>query len=171
MLCKTQSCSTGKSLIVSGVILTTVLLFSNIFAQPQMKGKEMPGHFKLFKELNLTDKQKDDLANLRSEHQKQVIDLNSQIEKLRVDIKDQLRENNLDENKILDLTKKISDLQAQLKESSVKMWLNSYKLLDEKQKEIWRNNAPMFMERMGPMRSRMGKQGRFQHNGFGWGIF
>lgn len=157
-----------KKLVVSGVIFTTLLLFSNIFAQPQMKGREMSGHFKLFKELNLTDQQKDDLAKLRSEHQKQAIDIKSQIEKLRVDIKDQLREKNLNEDKILSLTKQVSDLQAQLKESTVKMWLNSYKLLDEKQQEIWRKNAPMLMDRMGTMREHMGKSRRFEHPGDVW---
>jgi Spy/CpxP family protein refolding chaperone len=157
-----------KKLVVSGVIFTTLLLFTNLFAQPKMKHDEMPGHFKLFKELNLTDQQKDDLSKLRSEHQKQAIDLRSQIQKLRVDIKDQLHEKNLDENKILDLTKKVSDLQARLKESTVKMWLNSYKLLDEKQQEIWRKNAPMFMDRMNMMRERMGRGGKFKHLKHEW---
>lgn len=157
-----------KKLIVSGAIFTTLLLCTNLLAQPKMRHNEMPGHFKYFKELNLTDQQKDEIAKLRSEHQKQAIDIRSQIEKLRVDIKDQLREKNLDENNILGLTKKISDLQAQLKESSVKMWLDSYKLLDEKQQEIWRKNVPMMMERMGKMRDNMGRGRRFQHPGNSW---
>jgi Spy/CpxP family protein refolding chaperone len=129
------------SLLISAILMTAL----STYAQPNKCGMNPQGNIKLFKELNLTDQQKDEIAKLRSEHQKQAIDLKADIQKLRIEIKDQLREKNLNEDKILSITKKISDLQAQLKESAVKTWLDSYKLLDEKQKETWKEHAPMLL--------------------------
>ena len=152
-----------KNIIVYLAIFTLLIVTSDINAQQHMRAKDSPEHSKMIKELNLTDQQKDELAKLRSEHQKSTIDLRANIQKIRVEIKDELREKNLNENKILSLTKKISDLQAQLKESAVKMWLDSYKLLDDKQREIWKEHAPMLMENMNMIKGKMGERKMFKH--------
>ncbi|MCX6148974.1 MAG: periplasmic heavy metal sensor [Ignavibacteriales bacterium] len=143
-----------KVILILAVTIVT-FLSTNITAQQHKRGKDLPGAKHLLKELNLTDQQKDDFDKLRSEHQKKAIDLKAEIQKLHVEMKDQLREKNINEEQILSLSKKVSELQAQLKESAIKMWLQSYKLLDDKQKEMWKQQGPMLGERMGMMRQKV----------------
>jgi hypothetical protein len=152
-----------KNIFLGFMVLGLFFTTSIISGQQHMREMKSPEHLKLFKELNLTDQQKDAIEKLRSDHQKEAIDLKASIQKLRIEIKDQLRAKELNENTILSLTKKISDFQAQLKESAVKMWLNAYKHLDDKQKEIWKEKAPMLMENMHDMGGKMGNGKMMQH--------
>lgn len=127
--------------------------------QQQQQGKGQPGKFqgrqKFLQELNLTQDQKDQIQKLRSDHQKQMVDYKSDIAKTRIDIKNLFQSNNPDEGKILDLTKKVSDTQADMKASSIKNWFQIYNLLNDQQKATFRKMAPMMRERMG--KGMMGK--------------
>jgi Spy/CpxP family protein refolding chaperone len=127
-------------------LITALIVFMLAMPVSAQKGKDDdsgPRH-KISAELNLTDSQKEQIEKLRSSHQLKAIDLKAEIAKLRIQIKDEMNNKTIDESKVLSLTKKVSDLQAQLKESAVSMHIKSYNLLDEKQKEIWKENRPGF---------------------------
>ncbi len=126
-------------------LFVALLAFSpaKSFAEQDDNFNDQPKLKHIVKELNLTDKQKDELSKIRSEYQKKIIDLKADQQKLRIDLKNEIINMNLDESKILSISSKISDLQAKIKESRMKMWLESYKLLDDKQKEIWKNSSPL----------------------------
>ncbi|MGE5354258.1 MAG: Spy/CpxP family protein refolding chaperone [Acidobacteriota bacterium] len=165
---------------IIAVALIAVLPLGNLFAQqtqqpPQGKGQgRMPGRQKMLQELNLSQDQKDQIQKLRTEHQKQMVDYRSDIQKTRIDIKNLFTGNNPDEGKILDLSKKVSDIQADMKASSIKNWFQIYNLLNDQQKATFRKMAPMLREGMGKGfqqrgRGMMGKgmmgKGMMQHRG------
>ncbi len=130
-----------KKLILYLFVALLAFSPSKSFADSEENFCDQPKLKHIVKELNLTDKQKDELSKIRSEHQKKIIDFKADLQKLRIDLKDEMKKTNLDESKILSISSKISDLQAKIKESRMKMWLDSYKLLDDKQKEIWKNSS------------------------------
>ncbi|HEX2865993.1 MAG TPA: Spy/CpxP family protein refolding chaperone [Ignavibacteriales bacterium] len=134
------------------VAIVAILPLGTLFAQQQQQGKgqgKFPGRQKFLQELNLTQDQKDQIQKLRTEHQKQMVDLRSEIAKTRIDIKSQFTGNNPDESKILDLTKKVSGIQADMKASAIKNWFQIYNLLNDQQKATFRKMAPMLHEGMG----------------------
>ncbi|MCU7492182.1 MAG: Spy/CpxP family protein refolding chaperone [Bacteroidota bacterium] len=156
---------------ILAVALIAVLPLGSLFAQQQQgKGQgKMPGRQKMLQELNLSQDQKDQIQKLRTEHQKQMVDYRSDIAKTRLDIKNLFTSNNPDEDKILDLTKKVSGIQADMKASSIKNWFQIYNLLNDQQKETFRKMAPMLRERMGEGFQKRGKgmmgKGMMQHRG------
>ncbi|MGE5431250.1 MAG: Spy/CpxP family protein refolding chaperone [Syntrophomonadaceae bacterium] len=150
---------------IIAVALVAILPLGSLIAQktPEEKGQgKFPGRQKMLQELNLSQDQKDQIQKLRSDHQKQMVDYKSDIAKTRIDIKNLFVNKNPDEGKILDLTKKVSDIQADMKASAIKNWFQIYNLLNDQQKETFRKMAPMLHERMG-----MGEgfQGRRQGKG------
>lgn len=113
------------------------LIGSSVYSQA---GDKMPRHNKrMLKELNLTDDQKSQIDKLQSDNQLKAIDQRADIAKLRLQIKDEMNNKTINESKVLDLTKKVSDIQAQLKASAVSTHIKIYNLLDDKQKEIWKD--------------------------------
>ncbi len=132
-----------KKLFLYLAVLMLCFYPSNSFAGSADQRDDFPKLKHLKKELNLTDKQQDEILKIRSEHQKKMVDLRADLQKVRIDIKDQMKETNLNEEKILSLTAKASELQAKIKETSVNMWLKSYNLLDDKQKEVWKKYSPL----------------------------
>lgn len=150
---------------IIAIALVALLPLGSLFAQPQGKGQgKFPGRQKMLQELNLTQDQKDQIAKLRLDHQKQMVDYRSGIAKTRLEIKDLFLNKNVEEGKVLDLTKKVSDMQADMKASRVKHWFQVYNLLNDQQKETFRKHAPMLGENMG-MGMRGGMQGRHQGKG------
>ncbi|MCU7495094.1 MAG: periplasmic heavy metal sensor [Ignavibacteria bacterium] len=127
---------------IIAVALVAILPLGSMFAQAKGQGK-FQGRQKMLQELNLTQDQKDQIAKLRLEHQKQMIDYRSDVAKTRLEIKNLFLNKDVNENKVLDLTKKVSDMQADMKASSIKHWFQIYSLLNDQQKETFRKTAPM----------------------------
>lgn len=144
------------------VIITTALIalvpLNLSLAKENIKNnKDFPHKGMFWEKLNLTKEQKDQIDKFRLDHQREVIDLRASIKKNRLDIEELLKNQNLDEGKIRSLVSKNSELQAKVKESALNMWLKAYKILDEKQKEMWREYTPFLngersglMHNMGP---------------------
>jgi Spy/CpxP family protein refolding chaperone len=135
------------------IIIVTVNCIS---AQPQ--GKDFPMMEKgrrIIKQLKLTTEQQKQFENIKADNDKFIIDIQAKIQKNRIDLKTMLDQNQIDEQKILQLVDESSKLQSDIKNSVAKRLLAVYKILDDKQKEIWVKaisrmlNHPEFMkERM-----------------------
>ncbi len=131
------------------LFLFSVVMFlfaaTSIFAQmrndgkPNFEGRKWSG-------LNLTADQKSKIEKIHGDHFKSVSDLKSEIKKYRTEIKDELSKKDLDKNKIKNLANKIITSQAKLKESAIDNWFASYDVLDDTQKEKFKNNFPRFMD-------------------------
>ncbi|MEI7812068.1 MAG: periplasmic heavy metal sensor [Ignavibacteria bacterium] len=133
-----------------------VLPFNNIKAQDyrdKMWGKG------LIKQLNLTQEQKDQIQKFRIENQKKLIDMKAEAAKIHLQMKESMTAKNLDENTILDLSKKVSGIQADIKTSMLAAWFKAYKILDDKQKETFIKFAPMLKEKAGKMCEKFEKRG------------
>ena len=87
--------------------------------------------------LNLNDDQLSKFNEFKYQHQKEVIDLKSEIEKNRLEIQKMMRDNNVDPNRVKELTSSNSKLHADIQSSKVDMWLNIHNILDKDQQKIW----------------------------------
>lgn len=147
------------------IILIAAIPAGSIFAQ-KMKGRDrVHGGKRLLQELNLTQEQQDQIAKLRLDNQKKMVDLKADVAQTRLQIKEELMQKEPNEGKVIDLTKKVSSLQSQMKENAISMWFKTYRLLDDKQKEVFKKAAPGLMERGGD-----GMMRRFNKKGLGQGL-
>jgi Spy/CpxP family protein refolding chaperone len=107
-------------------------------AQPKDKNFSMMGkRNKFLKALNLTADQKKQFEDITSESQKSIIDTKAKIQKNRIDLKTMIGGKPIDEQKILQLVDENSKLQAEMKHSVATRLLSIYKILDDKQKEMF----------------------------------
>ena len=139
------------------LILVTSALFllgSTLSAQPQNGAAGRPGAKfnrqaggfggnnmtrieRMEKILNLTDDQKAKISELRFEQQNLILDTKNQIAKNRLIVRKMMTDNNVDQDKLLAITKENSELNGKLRTSKVKNWLEIYNILDNTQKEQW----------------------------------
>lgn len=154
----------NRSILKAVIVILIALLPASLLQAQRAKGpNRMQVGKRMLEQLNLTPDQKDQIAKLRTENQKKMIDLKSEIQKTRLEIKDQMRQKDPDESKILDLTKKISSIQSEMKQNAISTWFKSYRLLDDKQKEVFKKFAPMLRASAGEMRGR-GQRGMNRGN-------
>lgn len=149
-----------NSLKLIGMFFAVFFCITPLFAQKNIQIERKLKGNGIKKELNLTQEQQDQIARLRLDNQKKAIDIRSEIQKNKLQMKEIFMNKNIDGDKILSLTKKNSDLQSELKTNRVSTWLKIYNLLDDKQKETFRKNAPMLREGRGKM-MKMNIQRRF----------
>lgn len=120
------------------LLLTIVILagfINTLNAQPK---ERLRAAFK--DELNLTPEQEKQIDALKYEHEKLVLDKKNEIEKNRLEIRHMMNSKNVDADLLKNLTGKNSDIQAELKQMHIDHWLKVYNLLDDNQKDIWRDN-------------------------------
>jgi len=118
-------------------ILTFATLYS-LNAQPMREGdKRGMQRERIEDKLNLTEKQEETFNKIQSDHRIAMIDLKAEIDKNRENTRLMIENNKINETELLSLVDKNNQLHADMKKSSVKMWLDIYKILDENQKELW----------------------------------
>lgn len=112
------------------------------------KGKAL-----MAEKLNLTADQQKKIEELRTSHQKQMIDLRADMAKLHLEKKEMLNKGNYDRKAFLALEEKIGKQRNVIETARANHQMDVYEVLDAKQKEIW-NDRPAF--------NRMGKAGRME---------
>ncbi len=127
----------SKIFLVTVLILLFGLIF-NLNAQP------FRGY--LMDKLNLTDKQISDIEKLRDEHLKKMADYRNEINKLTIDLRSEWRKSLPDKKKIESLTDKIGELRSKMQKQRLNHWFEIYNLLDEKQKEKFREFRSEFLD-------------------------
>lgn len=110
----------------------------SVFAQPYR------GY--LIDKLNLSDKQISEIEKLRDEHLKKMSDFRNELDKLAVDLRSEWRKSTPDRKKIESLTDKMSDIRAKMQKQRLNHWFDVYNLLDEKQKEKFRDFRSEFFK-------------------------
>lgn len=109
-----------------------------INAQPQNSKSPMRNNKTgVFKKLNLTTEQQKQFGDIMYKQKQQSIDIRADIEKNRLEMQKMIKDNNIDEGKILSLTNDNSKLQAEMRSNKVKSWFAVYKILTPEQKGIW----------------------------------
>lgn len=132
-----------KSIVVMLVVGLMLTSFSESFAKKRNNGnnRNFNRGEQIVKLLKLTDVQLAKFNELRFAHQADVIDVESKIEKHRLAVqKMMVTTGKVNEAKLLEVTGDISGFRGQLVELRTKNWLTVYKMLNDDQKVIWKNN-------------------------------
>lgn len=148
-----------KKNIILGLILLVVPVL--ILAQPDCKGKaesgcqgpkgtqEMQcqgqGKMPMSDMLKLTDQQKADQKKIRLKYQRQNIPLRSDLKLANIDLEEAIE--NLDQKKIDESVKKISDISAKLFKNKIDQKVEFLKLLTDEQKKMLKDR-PRGMQKM-----------------------
>ena len=141
--------------LYSAILILTIALLSitNVYSQNK-KGELKKNHLGIEK-LNLTEDQEEKFNEIRFAHQEKAIDMNAQLRKNQLEIKKIFSSSNISEQDVMGLTKKSSDLRAELQRSKVKMWFDVNKILNDKQKQIWKEHIQEIVRN---------KKARFERN-------
>jgi Spy/CpxP family protein refolding chaperone len=107
------------------------------------------GH-RMIENLNLTDDQQTKVDDLRIKHQKEMIDLRSDLDKARLDVRELKNKKDFNRSDLLSLTEKMNNIKNKIALARTNHQMDVYELLDDKQKEEWKDFRPMGKEkRMG----------------------
>lgn len=99
---------------------------------PQMK--EMHGGMQL-EMLDLSAEQKEDMKALKTETQKKIIPIKADIELKQIDLHNEMSADNPNRDKIMKITKEISDLELKIKQTKIDQKLKVHALLTPEQRE------------------------------------
>ncbi len=156
------------SLLATTILILTITL--TVTAQPRPKPPKDFGFDKgrIVDLLKLTDEQKSRFYDFFFSHQQKAIDLKSGIQKVRLNIGKMMAENDINEEQLINLTEKVSQLERKLKQLKIEFWLNVYKILNNDQKEIWTSHFRHFwgMKHHPKFAPPVGRAGRSGFRGF-----
>jgi Spy/CpxP family protein refolding chaperone len=156
-----------------GAILAAaaIALTSAAVAQPgpdAAKGdRPMGRHQRMMDQLNLTEKQHDQIEKLRLEHQKAATEMHAKIRIARLELRELFLADKLDRGAIEKKTDAITDLQRKAKTQLLDHLFAVYDVLTPDQQKIWKKHAGMMG--MGP-RGRMHQRGGGMRPGMGYGM-
>lgn len=129
------------------IALAAVVFISAAFAQghcmmqsqhkeemccPQMK--EMHGGMKL-EMLDLSAEQKEHIKAIKTETQKKIIPVKADIELKQIDLRNEMSADNPNRDRIMKITKEISDLELKIKQTKIDQKLKAHALLTAEQRE------------------------------------
>ncbi len=156
----------GLVICVSMLVLLSFMSSGNSFAQPMQKFQKKTFKENLMEKLNLTDQQKDKISQLRTAHQKEMIDLKAELEKKMVDMRELKNKSDL---KRADLISSVESVNATKNKIAIAMAnhrMDMYELLTPDQKKMWQEHQPM----RDHMKMKF-KERRFGQGGIGNGDF
>jgi Spy/CpxP family protein refolding chaperone len=138
-----------KKTIVSAalVILLLTLIFSlDAFAQREQRLGKAKMCVMIEKKLDLTKDQQAEIEKLRDIHQKSMIDYQAEMKKLLLDVKNLWKAETPDKEQIEAAMDNISALRSKIQKERLAHWFDVYNLLDDKQKETFKEMRQKFGE-------------------------
>jgi len=149
---------------IPAVLFLLLISFAVISAQGKGTGKDMkgternskpgmfqgPGEMPFIQNLNLSKKQKEKFEAMHLDLQKEIIKLNSEIQINKIEIKRLFNEKQLNSGKLTDLTDTNGKIEQQIKKLRTENWIKVYTLLNDEQRETWKNHFERMMDQ--PMR-------------------
>lgn len=136
------------------IILAGLLFFSSTL-DAQMRGGERgergfrgerPDRVRIYDKLDLTSGQEAQLSELRTQHQKQMIDKRGELQKLRLSIRQEMRQETPDMSAIENMVEQQGELRIEMKLARVSHWNNVREVLTPEQREIWQEHRRGFGE-------------------------
>lgn len=127
------------------VTLITFLAVTNFYAKKPGRAKDfdmpMMSGFGLnwlekIDELKLTDEQLEKIRKLKVDTEKEIISLGAELRKSEIDLREKLISDNIDENDVKNLIKKINEYRGKIFEKLTLARIESWKLLTPDQKKI-----------------------------------
>lgn len=124
------------------VAIFVLSLFTDSFAQMERMKMRERMRDRIEEKLNLTDSQKAKIEELRINHQKKMIDMKANLEKKQVELRALRSSDKLNRGELLKLTKEISEIKNSMTVEMANHQMDIYELLDNNQKQIWREMRP-----------------------------
>lgn len=140
-----------KKINMSFFVLSLILVSSIFIMGQKQKVKNMPKD-KHRIDLNLTDEQEVKIQDIRFTHEEKQIEIKSELDKTRLQIKKLIASENFSDNQLLNLVEKSGQIESELEQNRVAMWLDIRNILTDEQKEIWKDKFQKMgrRERMSP---------------------
>ncbi len=126
-------------LIFFGILLS--LSISSVYAQPMKKQNIRQN---IYSKLNLTDDQKDKIDQLRTAHQKRMVDLRADLEKSLINKKELMQKGNYSRTDYLKVIQDIQRKKEALANEKANHRMDVYESLTPEQKEIWNESRGKF---------------------------
>lgn len=125
--------------VVLLTLIISLLFITQSFSQKRMHQRdEMRKEF--ISDLNLTEDQSDKFDELRSENHKVMIDLRAELEKKQVEMRELQKSENLSRADLLAKVEEINEIKNQKALLKANHQMNVYEILDDPQKEMWREH-------------------------------
>lgn len=126
----------NTKLIITAILLIT---FSASLAQPfgaRMKGN---GQYRMdkYEKLNLSDDQKDEIQELRFDHQSKMIEIRAEFKKTTLELRRLLTSSDLEKKEYLSLVEKRNNIRSKMELEKAEHRLNVLSLLTDEQKKLW----------------------------------
>ncbi|MCB0750921.1 MAG: Spy/CpxP family protein refolding chaperone, partial [Ignavibacteriae bacterium] len=90
--------------------------------------------------LNLTDAQKDKFDKIHFSQEEQNIEFKAALQKNKLEIKKLLKSDNFNENELKNLIKNGREIRNEMMDGRINTWFQVYNILDETQKQEWKEN-------------------------------
>ena len=138
-----------KSMLVVIFVLTFFAAYLVNAQQMPMKNKRPAGgmmmhRMEMMKKLNLTDQQKDKIADLRISFQKNMVDLRADLKKNRLDLQDLKVKGDLNRDAVIAAVEKINKSRDAISLAVANHLLDVYQVLTPEQQKTWKQEAPLF---------------------------
>ncbi|HSP86624.1 MAG TPA: Spy/CpxP family protein refolding chaperone [Ignavibacteriaceae bacterium] len=157
-----------KTLItsLSTILILSFIISGNIFAQPKHKFHKKIFKENVFEKLNLTEEQENKISDLRTVHQKEMIDLKADLKKKMIDMRDLRNNSDLKRSELISAVESMNAIKNQITLAVANHRMDVFELLNDDQKKIWQEHKP-FRELF-----KMKFKGRgFGHEDFGFNEF
>ncbi|RPI69893.1 MAG: hypothetical protein EHM47_13100 [Ignavibacteriales bacterium] len=92
--------------------------------------------------LNLTEEQENKISDLRTNHQKKMTDYKAELEKAKIDMRDIRNSSGVSRNNLISAVEKMNDVKNKMAVERINHHMDVYELLNDEQKEIWREQKP-----------------------------
>jgi len=95
---------------LSTIILLSFIISMNGFAQPKQKFHKKDFKENIIEKLNLSEEQQDKFSDLRTTHQKDMVDLKADLEKKMIDMKELKKNPNLSRTEMISAVENINTI-------------------------------------------------------------
>jgi len=119
------------------VVILTVLMVQNDFAQERMNCRKDGNQFQMFQKLSLTETQQDQFVNLRLNHQMEMIDLKANLQKKKLEMAELKNNGNYTREDFINKVEAINSVKDEIAISKANFQMDVYQLLDDTQKQEW----------------------------------
>jgi Spy/CpxP family protein refolding chaperone len=136
----------NKTVVVI-IFLISIFLFQNLLAQNRNKEGFNHENYPMYKRLNLTEEQQDQISTMKINHQMEMVDLKANLEKNEIELTSLKNKGNYTREQYLAAIRSINSARDEIAISRAEFQMDVYQILDDKQKEEWNKMSFNFGER------------------------
>jgi len=136
----------NKAVVVI-TILISIFIFQNLLAQNRNKDNFNSDKYPIYKRLNLTEEQQDQISTMKINHQMEMVDLKANLEKNEIELTSLKNKGNYTREQYLAAIRSINSARDEIAISRAEFQMDIYQILDDNQKEEWNKMSFNFGER------------------------